>query len=166
MIEDVARNYFSKIGVWRVSVFEKGSKRRSVNDQKGAPEKWRPFRPRFWKKNFWEHLWSQRGYSRDYFKPDFRSLGQLVSILWVFFVKGAKNALRNTERCHSKAHKMETIGPRDLKLSLKKSLEYPLRDQRCSQKFFFRNWGLNGLHFWQRAKKSAREPRVQSLKTM
>ena len=41
-----------------------------------------PFRPKFWKNNFWEHLWSQRGYSRDYFKPNFRSLGPLVSILW------------------------------------------------------------------------------------
>ena len=37
-------------------------------------------RPQFLK-NFWEHLWSQRGYSRDYFKPDIRSLGPLVSIL-------------------------------------------------------------------------------------
>ena len=27
------------------------------------------------------------GYSREYFKPNFGSLGQLVSILWVFFVE-------------------------------------------------------------------------------
>ena len=50
-------------------------------------QKRRPFRPQFWKNNFWEHLWSRRGYSRYYFKPNFRSLGQLVSILWVFFVE-------------------------------------------------------------------------------
>ena len=52
----------------------------------GAPflalcQKRRHFRPQFWKNNFGEHLWSQGQYSRDYFKPHFRSLGLLVSIL-------------------------------------------------------------------------------------
>ena len=47
-------------------------------------QKWRPVRPQVWKNNFWEHLWSQKGYSRDYFKPNFRSLGPLVSILHGF----------------------------------------------------------------------------------
>ena len=50
-------------------------------------QKWRPFRTQFWKKNFWEHFRSQKGYSRDYFEPKFRSLGPLVSILQVFFVQ-------------------------------------------------------------------------------
>ena len=50
-------------------------------------QKWRPLRPQFWKNNFREHLWTQRGYSRDYFEPNFRSLGPLVWILHVFFVE-------------------------------------------------------------------------------
>ena len=32
-----------------------------------------------------------------------------------FFDKGVKNSLQNTARCRSKARKMETNGPRDLK---------------------------------------------------
>ena len=47
-------------------------------------QKWRQFKPKFWKKNSREHLWSQRGYSRDYFKPNFRSLAPPVSILRAF----------------------------------------------------------------------------------
>ena len=47
-------------------------------------QKWRPFRPQFSENNFWEHLWSRRGYSRDYFKLNFRTLAPLVSILGVF----------------------------------------------------------------------------------
>ena len=47
-------------------------------------QKRRPFRPQLWKNNSWERLWSRRGYSRDNFKPNFRSLGPLVSILRAF----------------------------------------------------------------------------------
>ena len=43
-----------------------------------------------------------------------------------FFDKGSKKALRNLASRHSKAHKMETKGPRDLKFSLKQFLEYLL----------------------------------------
>ena len=32
-------------------------------------QKWRPFIPQFWKKNFWEHICSLRGYARDFFSP-------------------------------------------------------------------------------------------------
>ena len=35
-------------------------------------------------KKFWDNLWSWRGYSRDCFKPNFRSPGLLVSMLWAF----------------------------------------------------------------------------------
>ena len=63
------------------------------------------------------------------------------------FDKEQKIATWNPAHCHSKACKMETNGPRDLKLGLKYSVEYPLPDQRCSQKLFFQNWGLKGLLF-------------------
>ena len=66
-----------------------------------------------------------------------------------FLDKGSNKALRNPARRHSKALKMETNGPRDLKLGLNWSLENPPSDQRCTQKLFFQNRGLKGLHFWQ-----------------
>ena len=47
-------------------------------------QKWRPFRLQFLKKNFWEHFWSRRGYSRDCFESNLRSLAPLVSILQGF----------------------------------------------------------------------------------
>ena len=75
-----------------------------------------------------------------------------------FFDKGPKKAHRNPARSHSKARKMETKGPRDLKLGLKLSLEYRLRDERCSYILFFRNWGLKGLFFDKRSKKTLRNP--------
>ena len=49
---------------------------------------------------------------------------------------------------------METNGPRDLKVDLKYSVEYPLPDQRCSQKLFAQNRGLKGLHFSTKGQKS------------
>ena len=73
-----------------------------------------------------------------------------------FFDKGPKKALQNTARRHSKARKMETNGPRDLKLGLKQSLEYPLYDQSCFHKLFFVNWGLKGLLFDKGPKKALR----------
>merc|ERR1711867_98223 len=57
-----------------------------------------------------------------------------------FLIEKASFLTKNT-------HKIETNCPRDLKLGLKQSLEYPFCDQRCSQKLFFQNWGLNGLFF-------------------
>ena len=66
-----------------------------------------------------------------------------------FLDKGSNKALQNPARRHSKALKMETNGPRDLKLGLNWSLENPPSDQRCTKKFFFQNRGLKGLHFWQ-----------------
>ena len=74
------------------------------------------------------------------------------------FWKRAKKALRNPARRHSKALKMETNGPRDLKSGLKYSLEYPLCDQRCSQKLFFQNWGQKGLFFDKGSNKALRNP--------
>ena len=47
-------------------------------------QKRRPFRRQFSKNNFWKHLWSRRGYSRDYFKPNLRSLRPWVCILQGF----------------------------------------------------------------------------------
>ena len=135
----------------------------------GAPilalcQKWRPFRPQFWKNNFWEHLWSEREYSTEYFKPNFRSLGTLVLIsAFKWRRAGFRKAIFGPL---SKPWKMGTNDPRDLKYGLKYSVEYPLPDQRCYQKLFLQNWGLKGLHFWQRAEKVAPEPRVPSIKTL
>ena len=58
------------------------------------------------------------------------------------------SGVRNPACCYSKPCKMETNDPRDLKSDLKKSLEYPLCDQRSCQKFFFQSWGLKGLLFF------------------
>ena len=67
-----------------VSIFDKVPKKLSVNDQKGTFKKWKSFRPRFWSRNFWEQFRSQKAYCRVYFKPNFRSLAPLVSILLAF----------------------------------------------------------------------------------
>ena len=67
-----------------VCFFDKGPKGGSGATFLAICQKRRPFRPQFWKKNSWEHLLSQMGYSWDYFKPNFRSLGPLGSILQAF----------------------------------------------------------------------------------
>ena len=50
-------------------------------------QNWRFVGPYFWQNIFWEYLVSQSSCSRDYFKPNFRSLGQLVLILQVLFAE-------------------------------------------------------------------------------
>ena len=75
-----------------------------------------------------------------------------------FFKKGPKKVLRNPARRHSKARKMETNGPSDMKLGLKLFLNYLLRDQRCFPQLFFKNLGLNGLFFDERPKKALWNP--------
>ena len=52
-------------------------------------QNWRFVGPYFWQNIFWEYLVSQNSCSRDYFKPNFRSLGQLVLILQVFLSKNS-----------------------------------------------------------------------------
>ena len=48
---------------------------------------------------------------------------------------------------------MGTNGPRDLKLGLKQSLEYPLCDHRCSQKLFFSKFGPKWCPFLTKGQK-------------
>ena len=60
-----------------------------------------------------------------------------------FFDKGPTKALRNSARRHSKTRKMETNGPRDLKLGW--SMLLMIED--VTKNYFFQNWGLKGFHF-------------------
>ena len=74
---------FPKLGSKWYPFLTKGQKVKNGAPEPSTPslcQKYRPFRSKFLKKNFCKHLWSLRGFSRDYFKPDFRSLGPLVSI--------------------------------------------------------------------------------------
>ena len=60
-------------------------------------QNWRFVGPYFWQNIFWECLLSQKECSRDYFNPNFRSLGQLVLILQVFFFEKLTFLVQN---CH------------------------------------------------------------------
>ena len=64
-----------------------------------------------------------------------------------FLTNDQKSRPKDKAYRQSKTCKRETNGPKEMKLGLKYSAEYPLPDQRCSQKFFFQNCGLKGIHF-------------------
>ena len=63
----------------------------------------------------------------------------------LYLIKVRKNLLRNPACRYSKYNEMRTTGPRDLKMGLKWSLDYPVCDERCS-KIFFPKLGCKG-HF-------------------
>ena len=60
------------------------------------PKKEDKLHPIFGNKNCLEHLWSQGGYSRDYFNPIFMALGRLISI-FLIWEKNSRNVLDHKE---------------------------------------------------------------------